>query len=208
MDLPVVLPKFPASENVTIKGAWLEERDQLLEVSALIESVADHAARVEAEVMLKRVTVTSNELETYRKKLGAPFRAADKAIKAVADEARGPLEAEKERLKKLIADYVIKEEARRQEEFEARVNERELAMEEDPFAEIEEAPVVPLVPFKGSGLATVRRHWAFEIVDPEAVPRLYCSPDERKIRETVEALKEAAEIPGVRVFEETKVQSR
>jgi hypothetical protein len=62
------------------------------------------------------------------------------------------------------------------------------------------APVVVLSPPpKVQGVATVERY-DFEVTDPSAVPREFCSPDPRLIRLRVQALKSRTQIPGVRVF--------
>ena len=50
--------------------------------------------------------------------------------------------------------------------------------------------------------------WKFAITNPDIVPREYCSPDLKKIREVVQLQKGATNIPGVLVKEETQVASR
>ena len=50
--------------------------------------------------------------------------------------------------------------------------------------------------------------WKFAITNPDIVPREYCSPDHKKIREVVQLQKGATNIPGVLVKEETQVASR
>ncbi len=58
-----------------------------------------------------------------------------------------------------------------------------------PPALVEALPVVPM--------QNVRTVWKFEIVDEDAVPRLYCSPDRTKIGPVVKALEAKHGIPGV-----------
>jgi len=50
--------------------------------------------------------------------------------------------------------------------------------------------------------------WKFEIENPASIPREFCSPDERKIREYINREKDAASIPGARIWEDIAVQSR
>lgn len=53
-----------------------------------------------------------------------------------------------------------------------------------------------------------RSRWVFAIVNADIVPREYCSPDLKKIREVVALQKGATNIPGVAVREDTQVASR
>jgi len=48
--------------------------------------------------------------------------------------------------------------------------------------------------------AHIRRVWKAEIVDVQAVPREFCSPDMRLINEAVKA--GIREVPGLRIFED------
>jgi len=50
--------------------------------------------------------------------------------------------------------------------------------------------------------------WDFEIVKPDLVPRAYCVPDEKRIRQYAKLMKDKATMPGVRFFEKPKVQVR
>jgi hypothetical protein len=72
-----------------------------------------------------------------------------------------------------------------------------------PAPIINSAPAVP----KQEGMYLVER-FVFDIVDPDAVPRELCSPDESKIRKVVEALGFKAAIGGVVVRREEKEHSR
>ena len=56
--------------------------------------------------------------------------------------------------------------------------------------------------------SVVRKRWVFEIVDPGAVEREYCSPDNKLIRPVVESLGPACKISGLRIWEEEKEHSR
>jgi hypothetical protein len=50
--------------------------------------------------------------------------------------------------------------------------------------------------------------WDIEIVKPDLVPREFCMPDEKRIREFAKLYKEKAIMAGVRFFEKPKVQVR
>jgi len=58
---------------------------------------------------------------------------------------------------------------------------------------------------------TARTVWTFEITDADAVPRAYCTPDEKAIRAYMDAAKksgasiESLSIPGVTFRKEIRV---
>lgn len=69
-------------------------------------------------------------------------------------------------------------------------------------------PTAPVpAPAAASGVA-VKEVLDFEIVDPAAVPRRYCSPDPAVIREVLRVAGDIVEIPGVRVFKRSSVMVR
>lgn len=58
----------------------------------------------------------------------------------------------------------------------------------------------------GEGMTTFANVWTFEIIDPDKVPREYCSPDPTKIRLAVQ--QGIRKIGGTRIFEETQTSRR
>jgi hypothetical protein len=69
------------------------------------------------------------------------------------------------------------------------------------------APTVVPPPLRTQGIST-RESWQFEIVDASLLPREYLVPDEKKIRQVVNAMKDRTAIPGVRVTRGEIVASR
>jgi hypothetical protein len=57
---------------------------------------------------------------------------------------------------------------------------------------------------KVSGVS-FRETWAFEITDPNAIPREYLIPDTRKIQAIVSDQKEKTAIPGIKPVKQTTV---
>lgn len=111
------------------------------------------------------------------------------------EQARLDREAEKERAK-----------LARQADRAAAKGDMAKAMDLDTQAATTAAPVVPVLA-KAEGLST-RTVWKFAIIPNQEhqIPREFCKPDETAIRKYVEALKERAVIPGVRIYsEETTV---
>jgi hypothetical protein len=72
-----------------------------------------------------------------------------------------------------------------------------------PMPFFRSAPAVP----KQEG-SVIKKRWLFEIVDPVAVEREYCSPDPKLIRPIVESLGPACKISGLRIWEDEKEFSR
>ena len=221
------LPALP--QEINIDPAWLDARDTVLDHSKSVVAVESQQDYTMAEIALKQLTSTSNSMESFRKKFGAPFLAATKKIKAIADASRDPLEEEKTRIKLIMKAYLVEQERlRRIEEarvakiesdrLEAeRVKLEEAAKSDDPFAEMvaeEEAedakraaPIVVEKPLVHKTMSAVKHDWDFEIMNPNNVPREYCVPSEALIRSAVKK-GGARDIPGVRIFEDIKVRSR
>ena len=59
----------------------------------------------------------------------------------------------------------------------------------------------------GTGLG-FRDNWVFQITDPDAVPSQFLMPNEAKIKSVVKVMKEKANIPGVKVWNDPIVSSR
>ena len=78
--------------------------------------------------------------------------------------------------------------------------------------QVNEAPVIVQTPqvaisrveLKGMAMQT---NWKFEIISEGLIPREYLTPDLTKIGGVVRALKDKTNIPGVRVYPETKSKS-
>lgn len=124
---------------------------------------------------------------------------------------------EAEEKKKADAAAKLAEGLRKQQQKDLEKQARAAEKQKDPQTaaalreQKEQVPLpyfnpVPAVP-KQQG-SVLRQTWLFEIVDADAVPRQYCTPDEKKIRKVVQALGNAANIPGVRVWIETNEYSR
>ena len=82
-----------------------------------------------------------------------------------------------------------------------------LEAEELLDAPIEPVPVPKIVaPIKIAGMV-LREQWLFEITDETALPRKFLVANPAAIRAEVQALKERASIPGVRIYRTTAVAS-
>ncbi len=133
----------------------------------------------------------------------------------------GPLETKERWIKGQMEQYdaLKREEARAEEQRlaeEARKAQEERILEAAVQAEksgdttqaniIIETPVQPVavvipkdVPKLENG-PTFREVWQFEIERADLIPRAYLIPDEKKIGQVVRAMKNQANIPGIKVY--------
>lgn len=189
--------------------------------SAEAETVAYEAVGVakkmlrEAEVRRKAITqpLDNAKKETMRlfKDLTAPLEEAvgvmTGKITAYRDEQeRIAAEAERKRLADLaeLEAKRIEAEEKAESRKTAKGQANALAIADaidDQMTELEQVEYVPDV-----GSATVASVWTYQIVDDEAVPREFCSPDRGKLRQAVRD--GIRQIAGVRVYQERSVRSR
>jgi hypothetical protein len=126
------------------------------------------------------------------------FRAEQEAIKRQADaEAAKALQKAQQKELELQA----KAAERQGDKQAAEVLREQKATVPLPF--MDPRPAVP----KQEG-SVIRKRWLFEVVDPAAVERAYCSPDNKLIRPVVEALGPACNISGLRIWEDESEYSR
>lgn len=139
-------------------------------------------------------------------------------------KAREEAEALQRKLDAEVAEANRKaaEEARRKAEEEARARKASAAEIEAAKKKAEEeaakiavvaptvvSPVVqdaPKVTRTESGSASQRKVWTFEVIDAAQVPREYLMVDEKRIRDAVRM--GTRDIPGIRIFEESKTVFR
>ncbi len=145
----------------------------------------------------------------------APLTQAEQILK----QAIGAYDREQERLRQ-EEQRRIDEAAKKQAEDEAIERAAALELEGNEFGDaamVEEARAIIDAPIQPAPLApavkmtpkvqgvTLRKTFAFRIVNPALVPAQYRVIDESKIRGVVRSLGLNASIPGVQVFEETSV---
>lgn len=137
------------------------------------------------------------------KKLGDPLAKAKSDIGKRArdwqrierEKREAAARAEEDRKRKLIEEERI----RQAESLAAR---GKAALADAVLEKPVEVERVQTVEVAKSDSASTRSKWTFEIVDAEAIPREYLMVDEKKIRGVVNAMKNATNIPGVRVWDE------
>ena len=196
-------PAFPAC--IDIGDAWLVERDRLVTSATKISKISSQDEFNEAESVLAKITSTSNKAEKARMDFSKPLNDFTKDVKAMADRARMPLENEKGRIKKMMADYITLKEKEAQAELERKAS----IAAASSFGRAEETANFAIANEEVSRTrSSVRKVWTFEIVEPDKIPREFLMVNEPAIRDYAQKNKEMASMPGVIFKEETRVQSR
>ncbi len=197
------IPQLP--QKIEIKPDWYNQRDDVLSKSEQIANgIQSQEDWENAEFFLTKITKAEKELEKQRKAIDKPFRDVAKRVKQVADEANAPLAKRKSEIKQAMQEYNKKIQEQRQKELEEQAQK---AQESDPFtAELtkQEEPETKKPRQTTTVMVTVKK---FEIKNSNQVPREYCRPDERLIREAVQK-QGVTEIPGVEIWTEQEPRSR
>lgn len=171
-------------------------------VKAVVKVIAETrlAATRQADAWKKRVIEQECE---FCAAANAEIDRVDKLVGSyVAAKAQAEEEARRAEEAKRAAELA---EAQRVAEAEAALTGKEIAVPV-PVLEREASASKPIV----QGV-TARTVWTFDIVDPDAVPRAYCAPDEKAIRAYMDAAKksgasvESLSIPGVTFRKEIRV---
>lgn len=210
-----------------------ELQSQLLSVEKSIADVSSFNPVIEndndltqASDMLVRVSRVRKDTEKKRKEFTQPLmdykRKVDNEFKMKSE----PLEGIESKIKEAIVVYHDKKEEearveqvriRKEEEQKQREVEeaRQKALKENPEVELPPpAPVTVITPVEApkttvrssEGTVSMRKVWAFEIIDPNLVPKRCWSIDETIIRKEIS--EGQREIPGIKIFQKTQVSSR
>lgn len=180
------------------------------------QKIGQYQARVEME-RRERERKAKEEAEALQRKLQAE---AEEANRRAAEEARKRAE-EEARIKREREEAEARERGAKKAEMEALAKKAEeerieaiRKAEEEAAKNAVQAPVVvapvvqeaPKVTRTEVGSSSQRKVWTFEIINAAEVPVEYKVIDEQKIRDAIKM--GTREIPGVRIFEETKTVFR
>lgn len=218
MNAEIISFEIPDASQMARESRMAVEESQAIRVIDA-PSYALAAERVKGLASLKK------HITDWFEPLVKQANQAHKALTGRRAEELKPIEAEEARLKREMSTW-SQEQQRRQREEEARLaaeakqREEAIALQEaamlraqgvseaEAMAVVEQAieapaPIVSLGPAvqKVEGIS-YRSDWRYQITDPDAIPREYLTIDEKKIAGVVRALKGAARIPGVRVYED------
>lgn len=212
----------------------MENQEQLIKSEALtlvdaaksITIVSDQDC-VFASEFLVRCRQQRKKIDEFTKPV---IEAAHQAHKAACNQKKTlekPVQDAEQIVMPKITAYRQEQEKKRREEQERLRKEAEAAAQEKALQDaieaeklgakeiVEEilaapvqyvAPIVAAQP-KMEGLSE-REFWTFEVVNPDWIPKEYLIVDEKKISGVVKALKDKAQIPGVRVYCEKRLAVR
>jgi len=167
------------------------------------------------EKFQKIVSAADPKIKQYMAKIELERREQERKAKEAAEELQRKLNAEAEEKNRLAREEAARkaeEEAKARQASEAEIEAaRKKAEEEAKKNEIQAptvlAPTIPVAETKvrtdEGTLAFTKKPWTFEILDPAQVPREYCSPDPKKIREAVRM--GVREMAGVRIYEDMQM---
>jgi hypothetical protein len=153
---------------------------------------AEDAARKERERVEAEARARAEE---ERQRIEAARLEAEKAAQEAAN-ASDPLDA-------LLAQEAAESAA------QAEAAAREAAAQAMRDAATARQAVTVDAPAKVTATGTsLRQNWKFRIVDADAIPREFLTPDEKRIGEIARTMKESASIPGVEFFAEMSIGGR
>jgi hypothetical protein len=182
------------TQEVTLGHEWFQKRDEALAESGRY-IVATAANADEIGDMTGRLGKMASRIEAERKKITAPFLAAQKTIKATVDKAVEPLAAETMRLKGLLAEFAeaerrrLAEEARKaeMERLAREAAEAELQRQEEALfgSSVSVTVIEPEQPQQAAPKVDgVRLSEAvvFEVLDESLIPAQFLTFDPAKLR--------------------------
>jgi len=198
-----------------------QEDEEVRETQSLAVTIADRARALEivdeatnaqAIAILADCRKTVKTIDQLRRKFVDPLNQHVKTINAFFAENAAPAKEADSILSGKTSAYRMKvqEAARKEQErlrlLQERRQEKAAARAEEKG--LDAPPVIPIVPTvapppksvkTGAGTVTYRKTSHMEVADPEAVPREWCIPDERKIRAAlINGI--VSEIPGVKFW--------
>lgn len=197
-----------------VKIAFEPYRLALVEMRKQAEAhqVTDEESLTQATTMAGDAKRLAKSVDQSRKAAIEDHQAFVKRVNAFAKSFTEPLGGIESSLKGKIGQYQYKKELERRE-AERKAQEEAKALQKKLDAEAKEmgvesvkvqAPTIPTAPKVSRGedgsSASIRKTWTFEIQDPAQVPREFCSPDPKLLREAVKA--GLRKIAGVKIYEE------
>jgi len=225
MDFNVALQGDPATPEIVkvvdamdveaAKAAfapYLETIEKMLDI-ATEYNVADIRSNTDAVAKISDAKKLTKTLEIERKRIVEGPNGFVKKVNAFVKGFTEPLKEIERILKNKVAQYQHRLELERREaekkaqeeaaKLQAELDKeaKEKGVEPVKVAPVAVAPVNTVTRTEEGASSHIRKEWVGEIVDPAQVPREFCSPDPRLIKEAVRAGKR--DIPGVNITEKS-----
>ncbi|MFA5377585.1 MAG: hypothetical protein WC455_17675 [Dehalococcoidia bacterium] len=203
LDLDTVRPKFDdyrtEAVRIAAEAKALTVQDQeSLNIAVMLGGNAKKIGKA-IDVQRKGIILEPSEF----------VKGVNGICKAITDQLDEAERTAKGKINQYQARVLMEQRERQKKADEEARNLQEAvnkeAKEKGIEAPVVVAPVVqsaPKVTRTESGSASQRKVWSFEIVDGDKIPREYLIIESQKIRDAIKM--GVREIPGVRIFEETK----
>jgi hypothetical protein len=211
-DTDIVAKPTTALEDVKSRLEEYREAVEEMQQQASLHVVKDEVTAKQAVSMASSVKTLSKKIDNARKEAIEEPQTFIKTVNGMAKSFTDRLSQIETALKKRLADYQYTLElARREQERKAREEAEKLQQALNKEAKdlgVEPVKVVaPVLPkpekvtrSEDGASAHIRKAWKCEVVNPEEVPRQFCSPDSKKLNDAVKA--GLREIPGCHIYEE------
>jgi uncharacterized membrane-anchored protein YhcB (DUF1043 family) len=175
-----------------VEGYVLENVDELHAAEELLKLVKGKLKFIEDEKKISTAQLAEEKkrIDAEKKRIEGFFAPATERYKTMET-----------RLKDMVGHFVLAQEAKRRELAAAATKANTI---QEKAALVRQAGDTT-TPSHVAGVTT-RVVLAFEVTDPDAVPRNLCTPDEGLIKRAIDAGQK--DIPGVRVFEKVITSSR
>lgn len=165
-----------------------------------VVAINDDATNENAAKVLRLVKARMKALEAQRVAITKPLNDALRAVNDLFRPPREKFEDIEKMLKDGISDYL-----RRKQEKNDQAIQTAAVAPTAPQAQLALSELRPIEVPKG---ISTREVWKAEVVDPDAVPREYCSPDPKKIKAYLDSLRGDPSMAGVRFTKESIVAAR
>lgn len=218
--------KFIDEIKIKVNQIVIETEEHFLKANELLGSIKKQARKIDNE--RKALIAPFND---FKNKINADFKKNDPKINEIKELLSSKIfkytnkieKQRREEAEKARQEELKKLEEERQEEIKLEKMRAEFAgsQKEELQEKIENidenvetakdlarnAPLEIKETFTAVDNTTIRKDWNYEIIDPDLVPALFCSPDHKKIKAAISngLMKE---IPGLRIFQKSTIVNK
>lgn len=162
--------------------------------------IHDDVTNENAAKVLQKVKARMKALEAQRVLITKPLNDGLRAVNDLFRQPREKFEDIEKVLKDAISDYLRRKQQKNDQALQAAAVAPTI-----PQAQLALSELRPVEAPKG---ISTREVWKAEVVDPDAVPREFCSPDPKKIKAYLEGLRGEPSMPGVKFTKDSIVTAR
>ena len=212
-EIPIIPEIVEPLDVEAAKAAFAPYRDTVEKMLDIANEyrVSDARSNTDAIAKISDAKKLTKKLDTERKRTISAPHEYTKKVNAFVKVFTEPLKEIERILKSKVGQYQYTLELERREaEKKAQAEAAKLQAELNKEAEVKGVAPVEVAPVAVAPVKTItrtdegasghiRKEWTGEIEDPGQVPREFCTPDPKLIKEAVKAGKR--EITGVKIYE-------